>query len=40
MKKRITYEQIRRVDPSRFHDLEPTMRMLYDHGTLIQFENN
>ena len=28
----MTYEQIRRIDPIRFHDLESTMRMLYDHG--------
>jgi hypothetical protein len=30
--KRVTYEQIRKIDPHRFHDLEVTMRMLYDHG--------
>jgi len=32
MKKRVTYEQIRKIDASRFNDLEPTMRMLFDHG--------
>ena len=32
MKERLTYEQIRRIDPARFVDLEDTMRMLYDHG--------
>jgi hypothetical protein len=32
MKDRLTYEQIRRIDPTRFVDLEDTMRMLYDHG--------
>lgn len=35
MKRKITYEQIRRLDPPRFSDLESTMRMLYDHGTLF-----
>lgn len=29
--KKVTYESIRVVDPERFADLEPTMRMLYDH---------
>ena len=32
MKEKVTYEEIRRIDPNRFHDLEDTMRMLYDHG--------
>ena len=32
MRERVTYEQIRRIDANRFHDLEDTMRMLYDHG--------
>ena len=39
MRKRVTYEQIRRVDHEKFHDLEQTMRMLYDHGTMQQFES-
>mmetsp|Transcript_61050 Transcript_61050/g.83893 ORF Transcript_61050/g.83893 Transcript_61050/m.83893 type:complete len:122 (-) Transcript_61050:261-626(-) len=29
--KKVTYESIRVIDPERFSDLEPTMRMLYDH---------
>ena len=33
MNKRVTYEQIRKIDASRFYDLESTMRMLFDHGT-------
>ena len=32
MNKRVTYEQIRKIDASRFYDLESTMRMLFDHG--------
>jgi hypothetical protein len=27
----ITYDQIRRANPSKFHDLESSMRLLYDH---------
>ena len=34
MRKKVTYEQIRRIDQNRFSDLEATMRMLYDHGTM------
>lgn len=36
LRKKVTYEQIRRIDPSRFHDLESTMKMLYDHGPECQ----
>lgn len=36
MRRKITYEQIRRIEPARFHDLESTMRMLYDHGNMSQ----
>jgi hypothetical protein len=32
LRRRVNYEQIRRIDPARFHDLEVTMKMLYDHG--------
>ena len=44
MRKKITYDQIRRIDQNRFSDLEATMRMLYDHGTInssdgANFEN-
>jgi len=39
MRKRVTYEQIRRIDPNRFHDLEVTMKMLYDHGPDYNFES-
>mmetsp|Transcript_29638 Transcript_29638/g.39412 ORF Transcript_29638/g.39412 Transcript_29638/m.39412 type:complete len:155 (-) Transcript_29638:2004-2468(-) len=28
------YEDIRRMDPVKFMDLEATMRMLYDHGNM------
>ena len=38
MRKKITYEQIRRIDANRFSDLEATMRMLYDHGTMNSSE--
>jgi hypothetical protein len=34
MRKRVTYEQIRKIDPEKFSDLESTMKMLYDHGPL------
>ena len=37
--KKTTYEEIRRIDPSKFMDLEATMRMLYDHGDMT-FEDN
>ena len=37
--KRTTYEEIRRIDPSKFMDLEATMRMLYDHGDMT-FEDS
>lgn len=30
----MTYEDIRKVDPIKFSDLEITMRMLYDHGDM------
>jgi hypothetical protein len=33
MRKKITYDQIMRLDPQRFADLETTMHMLYDHGS-------
>jgi hypothetical protein len=33
-KRRVTYEQIRSVDPHRFQDLEFTMKMLYDHADI------
>ena len=33
MNKRVTYEQIRKVDATRYNDLESTMRMLFDHGS-------
>lgn len=39
MRKRVTYEQIRRIDPDKFSDLEQTMKMLYDHGPLQHPEN-
>ena len=29
-----TYEEIRKIDPIKFMDLEATMRMLYDHGNM------
>jgi len=32
--RKTTYEDIRRIDPSKFMDLEVTMRMLYDHGDM------
>ena len=38
MRKQVTYEQIRKIDPQRFSDLESTMKMLYDHGPGYQFE--
>ena len=38
MRKKITYEQIRRIDQNRFSDLEATMRMLYDHGNINSTE--
>ena len=34
MRKKVTYDQIRRIDPEKFSDLEQTMRMLYDHGNM------
>ena len=34
VKRRVTYEQIRQVDPHRFTDLEVTMKMLYDHADM------
>jgi hypothetical protein len=40
MKKRVTYEQIKKIDPVRFGDLEPTMKMLFDHGPSYQIEDN
>lgn len=39
MRKRVCYEQIRKIDPEKFHDLETTMKMLYDHGPLGALEN-
>jgi len=38
MRKKVTYEQIRKIDPFRFFDLEVTMKMLYDHGPNGQIE--
>lgn len=32
--KKTTYEEIRRIDPHKFADLEATMRMLFDHGNM------
>ena len=32
--RKTTYEDIRRIDPNKFADLEHTMRMLYDHGNM------
>ena len=32
--KKISYEEIRKIDPNRFQDLELTMRMLYDHSQI------
>ena len=32
--KKTTYEEIRKIDPVKFMDLESTMRMLYDHGNM------
>lgn len=37
--KKTTYEEIRRIDPIKFMDLEATMRMLYDHGDMT-FEDS
>ena len=37
--KKTTYEEIRRIDPVKFMDLEATMRMLYDHGDMT-FEDS
>lgn len=34
IQKKTTYEEIRRMDPNKFMDLEATMRMLYDHGNM------
>lgn len=33
---KVSYEQIRKIDPVRFQDLESTMRMLFDHGSVFQ----
>lgn len=38
--KKTTYEEIRRIDPNKFMDLEATMRMLYDHGDMIFEDSN
>ena len=32
--KKVTYEEIRRIDANKFVDLELTMRMLYDHSSI------
>lgn len=32
--KKVTYEEIRRLDEKKFADLEMTMRMLYDHSSV------
>ena len=32
--RKTTYEEIRKIDPIKFMDLESTMRMLYDHGNM------
>lgn len=37
-KRRVTYEQIRCVDPHRFCDLEFTMKMLYDHSDIKELD--
>ena len=37
--KKTTYEEIRKIDPFKFVDLEATMRMLYDHGNMT-FESS
>ena len=34
IQKKTTYDEIRRMDPTKFMDLEATMRMLYDHGNM------
>ena len=34
IQKKATYEEIRRMEPNKFMDLEATMRMLYDHGNM------
>lgn len=39
MSRQTTYEEIRRIDPAKFADLESTMRMLYDHGNM-QFDDS
>lgn len=31
---KVTYEEIKLIDPVRFADLETTMRLLYDHSAL------
>ena len=38
--KKTTYEEIRRIDPNKFMDLESTMRMLYDHGDMTFEDHN
>ena len=37
--KKTTYEEVRKIDPNKFIDLESTMRMLYDHGNMT-FEHS
>ena len=34
LSKKVTYEEIRMIDPNKFVDLELTMRMLYDHSSI------
>ena len=40
MARQVTYEEIRKVDPIKFNDLEATMRMLYDHGNMTFSEKS
>ena len=35
MTKKTTYAAIRKLDQGKFADLESTMRMLYDHGSVL-----
>ena len=39
MTKKTTYASIRKLDQAKFGDLESTMRMLYDHGSVPPSED-
>lgn len=34
--KKVSYEQIREIDPKRFKDLESTMKMIFNHDDEMQ----